>query len=337
VRLEWWLSTLPLRWRSLFRRDEVERDLDDEIRDHLELEIEHYVAGGVDRLEARRLAMRAFGGVDQAKERCRDMRGVGWIEMLVQDVWYGARTLRSAPAFTVVAVLTLALGIPDWMDGTIYVPHSVAGTLEDACRGPPSLSAGGAARGRSAPRARRCRIPTEMTLTLRTTMPPAQAAAVLRRLPAVSDDVVIADVQRMDGVVADALAGPAATTSLLAFMAMLALVLGCVGVYGVLSFLVSRQTRDLGIRFALGAQRRNVFWLVIRQGAVLCLAGIAIGIAGALAVTRWLSSELYGVTPTDPMTFVVVAAVMSLVTLTACYVPTRRAMAVDPLILLHDQ
>ena len=212
-----------------------------------------------------------------------------------------------------IRAFDLTKSVPAWMEGTIYVPHSPAGTLEDG------------------------RIPAEMTLMLRTTMRPAQAAAVLRSLPAVSDDVVIADVQSMDAMVANVLAGPAATTSLLVFMAVLALVLGCVGVYGVLSFLVSRQTRDLGIRFALGAPRRNVFWLVIRQGAVLCLAGIAIGIAGALAVTRWLSSELYGVTPTDPVTFAVVAVVVSLVTLTACYVPTRRAMAVNPLILLRDQ
>jgi ABC-type lipoprotein release transport system permease subunit len=108
-------------------------------------------------------------------------------------------------------------------------------------------------------------------------------------------------------------------------------------VYGVLSFLVSRQTRDLGIRVALGAQRRDVFWLVIKEGATLCVSGIAIGIAGAIAVTRWLSSELHGVSPTDPATYIAVAVMMSIVTLMACYVPTRRAMDVDPLIVLRDQ
>ena len=120
-------------------------------------------------------------------------------------------------------------------------------------------------------------------------------------------------------------------------MAGLALVLGCIGVYGVLSFLVSRQTRDLGIRLALGAQRRDVFWLVIREGAVLCLAGVALGVLGAMAIARWLASELYGVSPTDPATYGAVAVVVSLVTMVACYVPTRRAMGVDPLIVLREQ
>ena len=120
-------------------------------------------------------------------------------------------------------------------------------------------------------------------------------------------------------------------------MAGLALTLGCIGVYGVLSFLVSRQTRELGIRLALGAQRRDVFWRVIREGAGLCLAGIVLGVAGALAMTQWLSSELYGISPTDPATYIAVAGMVSLVTLIACYVPTRRAMRVDPLIVLRDQ
>ena len=142
----------------------------------------------------------------------------------------------------------------------------------------------------------------------------------------------------MSAVVADAVAAPAATTSLLVTMAGLALTLGCIGVYGVLSFLVSRQTRELGIRLALGAQRRDVFWLVIREGAGLCLAGIALGVAGALAIDAMaVERAATAISPTDPATYVAVAGVVSLVTLVACYVPTRRAMGVDPLIVLRDQ
>jgi len=117
----------------------------------------------------------------------------------------------------------------------------------------------------------------------------------------------------------------------------LALVLGSIGVYGVLSFLVSRRTRDLGIRIALGAQRRDLFWLMIKEGGMLCGAGVVIGFAGALAATRLMSSELYGISPTDPLTYVAVGIIVSLVTMTACYVPTRRAMSVDPLVVLRDQ
>ena len=213
-----------------------------------------------------------------------------------------------------VRAYDLTKDVPDWIDGTLYVPHSPNATMEDG------------------------RVPTDMTLTLRTALAGGQVETLLRRLVAeVSGEVVISDVRPMRDVLAAAVAAPAATTSLLVTMAGLALVLGCIGVYGVLSFLVSRQTRDLGIRVALGAQRRDVFWLVIKEGATLCAAGIAVGTVGAFVLTRWLSSELHGISPTDPATYVAVAVVMSLVTLMACYVPTRRAMGVDPLIVLRDQ
>jgi predicted permease len=213
-----------------------------------------------------------------------------------------------------VRAFDLTRSVPGWMAGALYVPQSPAATLEDG------------------------RIPIDMTLAVRTDMTAPEVARLLQQVSAgVSAQVAISDVRPMAAVVADAVAAPAATTSLLVTMAGLALVLGCVGVYGVLSFLVSRQTRDLGIRLALGAQRRDVFWLVIRDGALLCLAGVALGIVGAIGAAHWIASELYGVSPTDPATYGVVAVAVSLVTLVACYVPTRRAMGVDPLIVLRDQ
>jgi len=212
-----------------------------------------------------------------------------------------------------VRAFDLTRSVPEWMAGTVYVPHGPGGTLEDG------------------------RLPDQMTLAVRTAMEGAQAEAMLARVAGrIGGDLVIDDVRPMLAVLADAVATPAATTSLLVTMAGLALVLGCVGVYGVLSFLVSRRRHDLGIRLALGAQRRDVFWLVIREGARWCVAGIACGIAGAMALSRWLSSELHGVSPTDPWTYVSVVVVVALVTLAACYVPTRRAMDVDPLTVLRD-
>jgi predicted permease len=207
----------------------------------------------------------------------------------------------------------LKRNVPGWIDGTVYVPHGPNATMEDG------------------------RIPTEMTLTMKTNLEATQASTLLRKLAgAVSGDVVVGDVRTMRTVFADAVAAPAATTSVLVTMAGLALALGCIGVYGVISFFVSRQTREFGIRLALGAQRRDLFWLVIREGATLSVAGVTIGIAGAMAVTRWLSSELHGVSATDPLTYGAVAVVVSIVTLMACYVPTRRAMGVDPLDALRD-
>ena len=202
--------------------------------------------------------------------------------------------------------------VPGWMAGTIYVPQATNATLEDG------------------------RIPAGMTVVLRTPMDSVRAAALLRLATGPNGDVVIGDVRSMRAIMADAVAAPAAATSLLVTMAGLAVALGCVGVYGVLSFLVSRRLRELAIRVALGARRADVFWLVIRDVAALCAAGVVIGIAGAAVTTRWLSSELYGISATDPLTYATVAGAVSLVTLAACYVPTRRAMGVDPLMVLRE-
>ncbi|HXN97548.1 MAG TPA: ABC transporter permease [Candidatus Acidoferrales bacterium] len=117
--------------------------------------------------------------------------------------------------------------------------------------------------------------------------------------------------------------------------ALLALVLACVGLYGLLSYEVSRRTRELGIRMALGAQRRDLLRLVVGQGILLVLIGAAIGIAAAIGLTRFMSTILYGVHADDPLTFAVVAILLTLVALAACYIPARRAMRVDPIIALR--
>ena len=102
-----------------------------------------------------------------------------------------------------------------------------------------------------------------------------------------------------------------------------------------LSFLVSTRTREIGVRLALGASPRDVVWLVLKEGAQFCVTGVVLGLVCAFALTRLLSSQLYGVSPADPLTFFAAAVLMVLVTLLACYVPTRRAMRVDPIVALH--
>ena len=123
--------------------------------------------------------------------------------------------------------------------------------------------------------------------------------------------------------------------NLSSLFALLALIVACVGIYGLLSYQVTRRTHEIGIRLALGAQREDVLRLVIRQGAILAVLGVLIGVAAALAVTRYLQSFLFGVKPSDPLTMIAVAILLIAVALIASYIPARRAMKTDPMVALH--
>jgi putative ABC transport system permease protein len=122
---------------------------------------------------------------------------------------------------------------------------------------------------------------------------------------------------------------------LLAVFAGLALLLASIGIYGVISYSTSRRTREIGIRMALGAARQDVLRLVIAEGLVLTLVGLGIGLAGALALTRFLKSLLFGVPANDPATFAAVSVVLLCVGIAACLIPAMRAMRVDPMVALR--
>jgi len=124
---------------------------------------------------------------------------------------------------------------------------------------------------------------------------------------------------------------------LLGVFAILALLLGTVGIYGVISYSVSRRTHEIGVRMALGAQRRDVLRLVVGQGVSLSVIGIGLGLGAAVALTRFLSSFLYQIESTDPATFLIVSVLMAVVSLLACYFPARRATRVDPMIALRRE
>jgi ABC-type antimicrobial peptide transport system permease subunit len=139
----------------------------------------------------------------------------------------------------------------------------------------------------------------------------------------------------MESIIADSVASRHFAMILLGAFAALALGLATIGIYGVIAYVVGQRTQEIGIRMALGAQRRDVLALILWQGTRLALIGVAIGIAAAFALTRLMSELLYGVAPTDPKTFALLAAILTVVAMIACYLPARRATRVNPVAALR--
>ena len=139
----------------------------------------------------------------------------------------------------------------------------------------------------------------------------------------------------MDQIFSNSLAGQRFNALLLGIFASLALVLAGIGVFGVINYSVAQRTHEIGIRLALGAQRKDVFKLIVGHGLILALAGVTIGAVGAIALTRLMAGLLFGVSPTDITTFVSVSLLVVVVATFACYLPARRATRVDPLVALR--
>jgi ABC-type antimicrobial peptide transport system permease subunit len=139
----------------------------------------------------------------------------------------------------------------------------------------------------------------------------------------------------MDGVISGSLAARRFSMILLGVFSSLALVKSCVGIYGVISYLASQRTHEIGIRMALGAERQDVLRMVLGEGAMMALVGAAIGLVAALGLTRLMASMLFDVSTHDPLSFAGVAGLLILVALSACYIPARRATKVDPIVALR--
>ncbi|HET9479245.1 MAG TPA: FtsX-like permease family protein, partial [Pyrinomonadaceae bacterium] len=174
-----------------------------------------------------------------------------------------------------------------------------------------------------------------LAVMVRTTGDPLQLAAMAReQIKAIDKDQPVV-ISTMDQILSASVAGRRFNTLLLGIFATVALLLAMVGVFGVIHYSVVQRTHEIGIRIALGAQRHDVFKLVVGEGLALALIGVALGSAGAWAMTRLISGLLYGVSPTDGPTFILVSVVVTLVALLACYLPARRATKIDPLIALR--
>jgi putative ABC transport system permease protein len=179
---------------------------------------------------------------------------------------------------------------------------------------------------------------TQMVLAVRTSSALTSLTSVVTdAIHDVDPDEPVVGVVPMESIVDQSLGQQRLNVILLAAFAGLALVLGAIGIYGVQSYAVRQRVREIGIRIALGAQRSDVFRLVLGQGLKLVLIGICIGLAASFGLTRLMASQLFGISATDPLTFVGVAIVLAFVALLACYIPARRAMQVDPMVALRDE
>jgi len=153
----------------------------------------------------------------------------------------------------------------------------------------------------------------------------------------IDKDLPIAGISTMDKILYDSISDNRFNMLLISLFGTVAVVLAVVGVYGVMSYTVTQNTREIGIRMALGGQRRDVLRLMILHGLKLVVIGLALGIVGAFALTRLMMTLLYQVSSTDPTIFVSISVLLALVALIACYVPARRATRIDPMLALQHE
>jgi len=179
---------------------------------------------------------------------------------------------------------------------------------------------------------------SNMILVVRTAIEPEKMSQSVRsEVAALDPEIPIFDVKTLEEHVGISLFLQRMAATLLSIFGLLALLLAAIGLYGVMAYSVSQRTREIGIRVSIGAERRNIFKLILGQGLAISVVGLLAGLVAALAATRLTANLLYGVSATDPVTFIVIALLLLCVTLLACYFPARRATKVDPMIALRAE
>jgi hypothetical protein len=294
-------------WHSWFRRKRWEERLDAELRFHIEQQIAEGIRSGLGAEEARRQVFLQFGGVDQIKEGCRDTRPLAFLESRVQDLRFAIRQLRKNPVFTTTVVLTLALGI-----GVITAIFSLVDQV--------------LLRTLPVPR------PEELVYLYHPGPVQGNSSYDEPDMPAFSYPM-FRELQRSQTPftgLAGARNHDSGVHTLIGDLAM-------IGLYGVLAYNVRRRTHEIGLRMALGAEPGGIVRMIVWQGVKLALVGIVIGLAAARALTRLIQNMLYGVSPTDPFTYVAVSIVLIGVAALASYIPARRAAHIDPMLALRAE
>ena len=176
------------------------------------------------------------------------------------------------------------------------------------------------------------------SFVVRTSAPPTTLLSALKeRIRQLNQENVLFRPWTLDDVIARTLGTRKFSMTLLAVFASFAVLLAAIGIYGVVSYLVMQRTQEFGIRMALGARPRNVFGIVLGEGARMAAVGVAVGLLGAFALTRVMTKLLFGISATDPLTFAAVTLLLAGVALAACYLPARRAVGVDPMAALRHE
>jgi FtsX-like permease family len=304
-----------MRWyQRFFRRELTEKHLDAELRFHLDQRIADLVATGMAPEAAHRRARLEFGGLDQVKEECRDVGAGRLVETLIQDIRFGLRTMFKDRGFVVAALLALALGI-----GSCTAIFSV---IDNVLLEPfPYIDSH---------RIFQIRIHDSATsegegrnyFSLPEFLDYQEQNHIFDRTMGVWEETVL---MGSSGVLE-----PLDTE-----FAAIGLVLVCVAIYGVMSYSVMQQRREIGIRIALGANTRDVRSMVLGAGLRCILLGIGVGLLFAFMVARVLVSRIWGVSWYDPLTLLSVVIVLTIVGLAASYLPSLRATRVDPAISLR--
>jgi putative ABC transport system permease protein len=178
--------------------------------------------------------------------------------------------------------------------------------------------------------------PRYMTLVVKSASDPmGLVAAVQSEVWNIDKNLPVSQIMSMEQAISDSVGQQRFNMLLLGIFAGLAMILAAIGIYGVMSYSVTQRTHEIGIRMALGASYSDVLWMIVKQGITLTAIGVSLGIAGAFILTRLMSSLLYGVSATDPITFIVIPLLLTGVALGACFVPARRATKVDPMVALR--
>lgn len=363
------LYTVPLRLRSLFRRDQVERDLEDEFRDHLERRIEADVARGMAPDEARYAALRAFGGIDQRKEECRDMRHVNFVDHGIQDLRFALRQLLKHRGFACTAIGVLTLGIAGsatifgFVDAALIRPlpygetaarrhfpdddplgrsiafgspaspaREIVGIVADIKDGPPET-----------PPHPSAYVPFDQPgfgLVIRTSASgPAIFPSLVAAIREIRSDALVGDVatmaNRTNRLPSTSLQRSSAW--LLGAFAAMAFVLSIVGLYGVVAYSVGQRTREIGVRMALGAQRGSLYRLVLGEASRVVGLGTALGVICAVTAASMMRHLLFGVQAWDLPTLAAAAVAIIIAALLASYIPARRAASLNPIEVLRAE